>query len=100
MAEGLLGVRTFVIEGHVLTETIQFLQEVGAAGYEGFVLWAGTIDKADTFRFRTALIPEQQAMATGGGLLVVVDGKALFDINKQVYERGEILGGQVHTHPT
>lgn len=100
MAEGLLGVRTFVIEGHVLAETIQFLQEVGAAGYEGFVLWAGTIDKADTFRFRTALIPEQQAMATGGGLLVVVDGKALFDINKQVYERGEILGGQVHTHPT
>jgi hypothetical protein len=99
-AEGLLGVRTFFIQVDVLNKTIRFLQEVGADGYEGFVLWAGKMESPDTFRFRTALIPEQDAMMTEGGLLVVVDGEALFNINKDVHQRGEILGAQVHSHPT
>jgi proteasome lid subunit RPN8/RPN11 len=32
--------------------------------------------------------------------MVVVDGSALFDVNKTAFERGEIVAGQVHTHPS
>ena len=31
---------------------------------------------------------------------MLVSGEALFKVNKILYERDEILGGQVHTHPT
>jgi hypothetical protein len=98
--EGLLGIRTFVIHPDVVGETIGFLQSVGHHGYEGFVLWSGKLETPDTFRFSTVLIPEQRAMITASGLLVTVEGQALFKMNKTAYERGEILGGQVHTHPT
>jgi hypothetical protein len=98
--EGLLGIKRFVIQPSVMSETIKFLQQVGEQGYEGFVLWSGRAEGSITFRFTTALIPEQQAMITDNGLLVMVDGEALFKINKQVYEQQEILGGQVHSHPT
>jgi hypothetical protein len=30
----------------------------------------------------------------------MVEGAALFEVNKTLYERGEILGAQVHSHPT
>lgn len=98
--KGLLGVRKFVIQPDVIAETIKFLQQVGNYGYEGFVLWSGNIEDVSTFRFTTALVPEQQALITEHGLLVSVEGAALFRINKTIHERGEVLGGQVHTHPT
>ena len=97
--QGLLSIRTFIIQVSVLNETIRFLQEVGSEGYEGFVLWAGKAEKTETFRFTTAIIPEQHAMMTDDGLLVFVKGEALFKVNKAVHEQGEILGGQAHTHP-
>src|SRR5207244_7264289 len=50
--------------------------------------------------FMTALIPEQRAVITENGLLVTVDGTALFKINKTIHAQSQILGGQVHTHPT
>jgi hypothetical protein len=46
-----------------------------------------------------AVRPAQTASRTKDGLLVVVDGDALFNVNKHFYERGELLVGQVHTHP-
>lgn len=98
--DGLLGIRTFVIGPAVLHQTLPFLQEAGKDGCEGFVIWAGRLDAPDVFRFTTALIPEQQALVTESGLLVVVEGEALFKINKEVHERREIIAGQVHTHPT
>jgi hypothetical protein len=39
-------------------------------------------------------------MVTQNGLLVMVEGAALFQVNKSVHERGEILAAQVHSHPT
>jgi hypothetical protein len=99
-AKGLLEINHFIISIGVLRETIQFLKEVGLAGEEGFVLWGGTAESRTTFRFTTAIVPDQRALRTDHGLLVVVDGEALFKVNKTLYERGEILAGQVHSHPT
>jgi hypothetical protein len=98
-AKGLSAVGTFIVPSDVLEDTIGFLRDVGANGHEGFVLWGGELETADVFRFRAALFPEQYAMRTDHGLLVVVPGEALFKANKDAYQRGFILGGQVHTHP-
>lgn len=97
---GLQNVRRFVIPQRILQDTISFLREVGVAGYEGFVVWGGTRQNQDTFRFTSIVVPDQRALMTPNGLLVTVDGEALFRINKTFHERSEVLAGQVHTHPT
>ena len=97
---GLLAIRSFVVPADVVLGTAEFLREVGRHGAEGFVLWCGRKEAPERFRFTSAYIPEQRAYQTEDGLLVVVEGEALFRVNKELYERGEILGGQVHTHPT
>jgi hypothetical protein len=98
--DGLLTVSTFVIPQPILASTIAFLRRVGSEGFEGFVLWAGVVAEGERFQFRSVIIPEQRAMLTDSGLLVTVEGRALFEANKEVYERGEILAAQVHSHPT
>lgn len=100
MKDGLLSIRTFVIPLGIIHDTIAFLRRVGSEGCEGFVLWSGNTVGRDRFEFRSAIIPEQRAMVTEHGLLVTVEGKALFEVNKAVHERGEILAAQVHSHPT
>jgi hypothetical protein len=97
---GLLEINTFVVPADVVLPTIAFLQDVGRHGAEGFVLWCGQKETTSRFRFTSAYIPEQRAYNTEQGLLVVVEGEALFRANKESYERGEVLGGQVHTHPS
>lgn len=97
---GLLKVRKFIISGDIVAATVAFLREVGEAGYEGFALWSGVHVDTETFRFTCVRIPQQRAFATSTGLLVVVDGHALFEINRDVHQAKELLGGQVHTHPT
>lgn len=97
---GLLAIRRFVVPSDIVSDTAKFLREVGQHGAEGFVLWCGRKQAGDRFRFTSAYIPEQRAYKTEHGLLVVVKGEVLFRMNKELYERGEILGGQVHTHPT
>ena len=97
--QGLLGVRRFVIQLDVLNQTIHFLQEVGLEGYKGFVSSGRNPSEIRrTCGSASALIPAQNAMATDGGLLVVVEGEALFHVNKTVHERGR-AGGQVASAP-
>lgn len=96
----LIDVKTFVVPIDVIEETIAFLRKVGSAGYEGFVLWGGQRESNEVFRFRSTCIPEQRASRTESGLVVYVEGAALFAVNKTLFERGEVLGAQVHSHPT
>ena len=100
MNRGLLSVRSFIIPSSILADTIRFLQAVGVHGYEGFVLWGGVSTTPKEFRFTSVIIPTQNASITDDGLLVTVDGNALFQVNKTLFERGETLGAQVHSHPT
>jgi hypothetical protein len=99
-SEGMLNIGKFIIQSDVLSNTIEFLREMGSFGYEGFALWSGSFETDNAFRFKTALIPEQKPMITDEGHLVIVEGEALFKVNKTVHQLGQILGGQVHTHPT
>jgi hypothetical protein len=84
----------------VLRPTLEFLAEQGSHGHEGFVVWGARHLDAHTLRFTSCYVPDQTAHQTPDGLLVVVEGDALFRMNRAFYSRGEIAAGQVHTHPT
>ncbi len=84
----------------VLRPTLEFLAERGRQGHEGFVVWGARHLDPHTLRFTSCYVPEQTAHQTPDGLLVVVEGEALFRMNRAFYERGELAAGQVHTHPT
>lgn len=99
-ATGLTEVTRFTVTEGVIANTIRVLLEAGSEGYEAFVLWGGTLDDAGTtLDFTSAVRPWQRAEKTEDGLLVTVPSKALFQVNKLLYERGEILAAQVHSHP-
>lgn len=100
MTSVLQPVETFVIEAQVITDTVGFLKQVGLKGYEGFVLWLGRLDSATRCRVTRVIVPEQRAIRTTHGLLVTVDGDALFRVNKLAYANNQLLCAQVHTHPT
>lgn len=95
----LTSVSEIQIPSTVLNPTLEFLVERGEQGHEGFVVWGGRRTD-DVLQFASCYVPEQTAHDTPDGLLVVVEGEALFRMNRAFYHRGEIAAGQVHTHPT
>lgn len=101
MGSPLAAVTTFRIPQGVLTDTLAWLREAGRQGHEAFAVWGGTLsDRQTVVTFVTVMAPAQTAHITPDGLLVTVDGDALFHVNRAMYQRGEILAGQIHTHPT
>jgi hypothetical protein len=97
----LTGVREFVVPLQLLDQTLQPLQEAGRRGHEAFVVWGGRLsDEGTRLEFVSAYFPEQTATRTEHGLLVVVQGEALFRANRAFYQHGLILAGQIHSHPT
>ncbi|HEX4033721.1 MAG TPA: hypothetical protein VHX66_04690 [Solirubrobacteraceae bacterium] len=97
----LASVEEFVVPLRIVEQTLERLQEAGREGYEAFVLWGGrrSLDPRQ-FVFESAYAPEQTTSRTEEGLLVVVDGDALFRVNRAFYDHGLTLAAQVHTHPT
>lgn len=84
----------------VLEATVVNLHKTGDERNEAFVLWGGVVSEdGRELTITNAVRPSQTATRSRDGLLVVVDGDALFAINKLFYQRGELLAGQVHTHP-
>lgn len=97
----LAAVDEFVVPLEVVDQTLEPLQEAGRHGYEAFVLWGGRFgDDGRRFEFVSTYFPEQTTSRGDEGLLVMVDGEALFRVNRAFYEHGLILGGQIHSHPT
>lgn len=94
-------VTRYVIPKWLLQATVNNLHETGDERHEAFVLWGGVVDESGTeVTITHAMRPAQTATRTEHGLLVVVDGDGLFEANKFFYQRGELMVGQVHTHPT
>lgn len=100
MASPLAFVTTFCIPRRLLDQTLDVLRDAGRHGHEAFVVWGGTVgDNQKILTFATAMAPAQTAHKTDNGLLVTVDGNALFEVNRALFHRSEILAGQVHSHP-
>ncbi len=95
----LQGVRKFRIEASVIRETEKAIRSAGQDGYESFVLWSGT-RHGDTFTVAKVHIPKQTSYKLNVGLCVRVDGSELHSLNVWLYEAQQVIGVQVHSHPT
>ena len=92
-------VSSFEVPESIVLDTEESLRKAGRDGYELFVLWSGEVSNSQ-FLVRTAHVPEQESFKLPTGLSVRVDGQALHRLNAWLYEEKEILGVQVHAHPT
>jgi hypothetical protein len=87
----------FIVSRKVVLFTEKELRAAGRKGDERFVLWCGTCE-GDSFKVTTNYVPDQAAYRLKGGLCVVVEGSELFKLNQWLYEKGQILGAQIHAH--
>ena len=92
-------IRHFVVPGDLASQTDEHLRAAGVAGVERFVLWTGVVTD-DRLSIRTMHVPKQVASKTPQGLYVRVDGDELHRLNRWLFENGERLAIQVHSHPT
>ena len=95
----LASVRAFCVDQDVIDFTVHFLADVGRRGFEGMVLWGGRRMADSSVEVVHAVAPEQRAVRGDEGVMVTVDGDALFRVNADFYHRGLLLCAQVHTHP-
>jgi hypothetical protein len=95
----LAAVRQVVITEELVAATEAALREAGKDGLERFVLWTGT-EAGPQFVVRNIHVPPQRSYRLGSGVCVTVDGPALHGLNVWLFEHSQVLGAQVHTHPT
>jgi hypothetical protein len=95
----LAAVKTFSVSSAIVRQTEDVLRDAGRDGYEMFVLWSGAIT-GTVFDVRTPHAPRQTSYKTEDGLLVRVDGDALHQLNSWLHHNNEVLGVQIHAHPT
>ena len=92
-------IREFVVPAGICDGSDDHLREAGLSGNERFILWTGIVQDA-RFLVRTMHVPKQTAYRTSSGLCVRVEADELHRLNVWLYEHGERLAIQVHTHPT
>lgn len=96
----LADVRRFRVSREIVRKSEERLRQAGSEGYELFLLWSGVLND-DAFTVRTPHVPKQESFRIRGReLLVQVEGEALHQLNAWLYEAHEMLGIQVHSHPT
>jgi hypothetical protein len=93
-------VKEFRLSITLIEQTLEPLEKAGRAGNEAFVLWGGKASGPETFEFTHGYLPKQTATRSPRGLLVVVEGRELFRVNREFYKQGLTLAGQIHSHPT
>ena len=89
----------FTVTSGIVDETETSLRLAGRKGLELFVLWSGVVHETE-FIVRTAHVPRQISYQLASGLMVRVEGDALHQLNRWLYEHEEVLAVQVHAHPT
>lgn len=92
-------IKQFLVPSSIADETDTQLRAAGRDGAEKFVLWSGSV-RSDQFVVQTMHVPAQTAYRFSEGLCVRVEGAELHRLNVWLYEHGERLGVQVHSHPT
>ena len=95
----LSSVEVFKVPKAVLEETQTSLRAAGRDGHELFVLWSGT-QQTTSFIVQNIHVPRQVAYRTEGGCGVRVGGDALHALSAWLFEHGQVLAAQVHSHPT
>ena len=91
-------VRQFQVQASSVWETEEAIREAGVSGHEMFVLWSGT-QRDGTFTIESVHIPRQSSYKLQSGLCVRVDGSELHRLNVWLYEAGQVIAVQIHSHP-
>jgi proteasome lid subunit RPN8/RPN11 len=91
-------VRNINIDPAVVTTTLRVLQQFGAHGCEGLVLWIGEVTEGQA-RITRAVVPDQKPIKSEDGVGYFVDANVLFELNQKLSETGLRLIAQVHSHP-
>lgn len=100
-SRGILDVRLLIITDRAIDPALLALQEAGAHQNEAFALLGGILyEDQQSFEFTSCYIPDQTSFQTEDGLHVEVPGSALHRANLEFHHRGELMAGQVHSHPT
>lgn len=92
-------IRKFIVPSDICDASDGHLREAGNNGNERFVLWSGII-RDNYFLVKTMHVPKQVAYHLSTGLCVLVEADELHRLNVWLYEHGERLAIQVHSHPT
>lgn len=92
-------IRAVEIEKVHLTYVYDHLKKCGSHGFEGVVLWAGTINN-QIFTVTDTIIPVQKSFSLEEGLLYRVEEEELHRINVWLYKNKRQLMIQIHSHPT
>lgn len=99
-ASPLCEARRYYLPNQLAEHCMEAMRSHGAEGSELFLALSGTVSPdGQTVEFKRALVPEQKCYSSPEGLLVIIDGEAIFELNRECYERDEILAGQIHAHP-
>ena len=89
----------FRVKASSIHKTVKAMRSAGRDGYELFVLWSGWVDNS-IFIVDTVHVPRQTSYKLESGLCVRVDGDELHNLNVWLYRSQQIIGVQVHSHPT
>lgn len=96
----LIGARRFHLPRNLAERCIETMRAQGSKGAEVFLALSGTVSSdGKIVDFHRVMLPEQTCYSGPEGLLVKIDGEAIFALNQECYEREEILAGQIHAHP-
>ena len=92
-------IRAFVVPADICDASDRHLREAGLVGNERFILWTGIVLDGRLL-VKTMHVPKQTAFRSSSGLCVRVEADELHRLNVWLYENGERLAIQVHSHPT
>lgn len=95
----LAGAVRYLLPRAIAEACLAALQRRGVEGDELFIALSAKVDTDGNVYFCRALVPEQHCHHTPDGLLVTIGGEAIYALNRECYERGELLAGQIHAHP-
>jgi hypothetical protein len=97
----LAGARRFEFPRELAGRCMEAMKARGDEGAELFLALGATVSEdGRTVTFRRVHLPEQTCYSGPEGLLVKIDGDAIFELNRSCFEHEEILAGQIHAHPS
>ncbi len=98
-ANALQSVSKLTVPRRLIEESTAVLQRFGRRGFEGFLLWIGSVEGAEA-RVVEILVPPQESLRSEEGVGYFVTGEDLFLISKFLGDKNLRLLAQVHSHPT
>jgi hypothetical protein len=99
MSSPLLAVRRFELPRELAEGCYAALRERGREGDELFIALSAVVARDTVAHLCRGLVPDQHCHHTPEGLLVTIGGEAIFALNRDCHENGELLVGQIHAHP-